>query len=184
VGPPESHRGLPHAQSAAEIHFNALDVAACRCTEWPASVVALIAALAGCLALAASPARANWLGSDDLERHCGAFLSDPASPEAAGCIAFVQGYVAAAGASNTSVEARDDAKGFAERAARNRAGGRLRSLRAERASRRAFCVEGTPPAAVIEAVATYLSRAASAEGEPPEELVHRALVAQFPCSDG
>jgi hypothetical protein len=143
----------------------------------------LIAALVGCLALSASPTRANWLSSDDLDRHCGAYLSDPVSTEAAGCIAFVQGYVAAASAGSTSVGARDDAESFAERAARTRAGSRLRGMREELASRRAFCVEGTPPAAVIEAVATYLSRIERAEDEPPEQLVHRALVAQFPCSD-
>jgi hypothetical protein len=143
----------------------------------------LIAALVGCLALSASPARANWLSSDDLDRHCGAYLSDPVSTEAAGCIAFVQGYVAAASAGSTSVDARDDAESFAERAARTRAGSRLRGMREELASRRAFCVEGTPPSAVIEAVATYLSRIERAEDEPPEQLVHRALVAQFPCSD-
>jgi hypothetical protein len=110
----------------------------------------LVAALVGCLALAASPARANWLSGADLERHCGAYLGDPVSSEAAGCIAFIQGYVAAAGA-NTSVDARDDAASFAERAARTRAGSRLRGMREELASR--------------------------------EQLVHRALVAQFPCSD-
>ena len=143
----------------------------------------LIAALVGCLALSASPACANWLSSDDLERHCGAYLSDPVGTEAAGCIAFVQGYVAAAGAGSTSVDARDDAESFAERAARTRAGSRLRGMREELPSRRAFCVEGTPPAAVIEAVATHLSRIERAEDEPPEQLVHRALVAQFPCSD-
>jgi hypothetical protein len=143
----------------------------------------LIAALVGCLALAASPARANWLSSDDLERHCGAYLSDPVGIEAAGCIAFVQGYVAAAGAGTTPVDARDDAESFAERAARSRAGSRLRGMREELASRRAFCVEVAPPAAVIEAVATYLSRIESAEDASPEQLVHRALVAQFPCSD-
>jgi hypothetical protein len=143
----------------------------------------LIAALVGCLALAASPARADWLSSDDLERHCGAYLSDPVSTEAAGCIAFVQGYVAAAGAGSPSVDARDEADSFAERAARTRAGSRLRGMREELPSRGAFCVEGTQPAAVIEAVATYLSRIERAEGEPPEQLVHRALVARFPCSD-
>ncbi len=141
----------------------------------------LIAALAACLALVASPARANWLSSDDLERHCGAYLGDAASIEAAACIALVQGYVAAAAAGGTAVEAH--AESFAERAARTRAGSRLRSLREERASRRAFCVESWPPAAVIEAVAAYLSRIERAEDEPPEQLVHRALVAQFPCSD-
>jgi hypothetical protein len=144
----------------------------------------LIAALVGYLALSALPARANWLSSDDLERHCGAYLGDPVSAEAAGCIAFVQGYVAATGAGSTLIEARDDAERFAERAARTRAGGRLRGMREEPASRRAFCVEGTAPAAVIETVATYLSRTERAEDEPPELLVHRALVAQFPCSDG
>lgn len=143
----------------------------------------LIAVLVGSAALAASPAPANWLSSDDLERHCGAYLSDPVSTEAVGCIAFVQGYVAAAGASNTSVGARDDAASFTERAARTRAGSRLRSMRDEPASRRAFCVEDTPPAAVVEAVATHLSRVARAEDAAPEHLVHRALVAQFPCSD-
>jgi hypothetical protein len=143
----------------------------------------LSAALVGCLALSASQARANWLSTDDLERHCGAYLNDPISTEAAGCIAFVQGYVAGAGAGSTSVDARDDAESFAERAARTRAGSRLRGMREELASRRAFCVEGTPPAAVIEAVATYLYRIERAEDEPPEQLVHRALVARFPCSD-
>jgi hypothetical protein len=143
----------------------------------------LIAALVGCLALAAWPARANWLSSDDLKRHCGSYLNDPVSTEAAGCIAFVQGYVAAAGAGATSVDARDDAESFAERAARTRAGSRLRGMREELASRRAFCVGDTLPAGVIEAVATYLSRIERAEDAPPEQLVHRALVAQFPCSD-
>jgi hypothetical protein len=144
----------------------------------------LIAVLVGFVTLAAPPAGANWLSSADLERHCGAYLSDPVSTEAAGCIAFVQGYVAAAGASNTQVDARDEAASFAERAARSRVGSRLGSMREELASRRAFCVEGTPPAAVVEAVATHLSRAARADDASPEELVHRALVAQFPCSDG
>jgi len=143
----------------------------------------LVAVLVGSLALAASPARANWLSTDDLERHCNAYLSDPAGIAAAGCIAFVQGYVAAAGDRTAPVDERQEPESFAERAARTRAGERLRGLREEQAPRRAFCVEDTPPDAIVEAVAMHISRATHTEDEPPERLVHRALVAQFPCSD-
>lgn len=143
----------------------------------------LVTALPGSVALVPLAASANWLSSDDLERHCGAYLTDPVSTEAAACIAFVQGYVAAAGSSGTSVDARGEADRFAERAARTRVGGRLRSVRDELALRSAFCLDGRPPAAVIEAVATHLFSVERAEDAAPERLVHRALVAQFPCSD-
>jgi hypothetical protein len=67
----------------------------------------LTAAVVTCLALGASPTKANWLGGDALERHCGAYVSNPLGTEAAGCVAFVRGYVAAAGAGSGSVDARD-----------------------------------------------------------------------------
>ena len=131
--------------------------------------------------LAASPAAANWISGGELERHCSAYLSDPAGTEGAVCTAFVQGYLSAAGTQYTSDMANDG--DFAMRAARTRVGSRLRSLREDYAERRAYCVNGVEPAAVVEAVALHISGSETTREDPPAREVHRALVAQFPCSD-
>lgn len=131
--------------------------------------------------LVASPAGANWISGGELERHCSAYLDDPSGTEGAVCAAFVQGYVSAAGTQHAAGMTGDG--DFAMRAARTRVGSRLRSLREDYAARRAYCVDGVEPAAVVEAVALHMSVSDTTREGPPAREVHRALVAKFPCSD-
>ena len=88
--------------------------------------------VAGCLwtiaAAAASSAGGQELSGADLERYCRVLRDSPQDPEAALCTAYLQGFIAAVMAANDAgSRVRNSAdETFAERAARTRAGGRLR----------------------------------------------------------
>jgi hypothetical protein len=135
------------------------------------------------LLVVASPAAAAWLTADDLDTHCAAFERDAQSREGAICAAYIQGVIEGERAVNGPATAQEP-ESFSERAARTRAGSRLRSE-----GERAWCIDpALPAAAVLERVVPQLRAMREAsDGTPPRAtsaawLVQRALGVAFPCS--
>ena len=142
--------------------------------------------------LAAAPASdAAWLSGHDLKRHCEAFAADSASSEAAACVAFVQGVLAASeprGEPPGAALVNSSGVEFSERAARARGAARLSAMLAEH---NRFCIDDDVAAEEILArVSAYLSalgaaaEADDALSERAEHVVQRALVDSFPCGGG
>ena len=136
------------------------------------------------LLLVAGPAVAmEWLGAEDFESSCDAFLAGSADKEAMLCLAYVQGFLAGAeaapDASTPDIKA-DDSETYAERATRTRLG-TLRIMRL-RAKQPDYCLDESLSALrIVETVAGYLESHAEALKLTNAEAVYEALVHEFPC---
>ena len=141
--------------------------------------------IAAALLLATSPAVAmEWLGADELDESCTAFLAGSTDSDAALCLAYVQGFLAGADAAPEGIDvpsaSQTEDESFSERATRTRLGTlRLLKLRSDMPD---YCLDDTLSALhVVEAVAGYLESHADALYLDNAEAVYAALVNEFPC---
>jgi hypothetical protein len=132
----------------------------------------------------ASPA--EWLTGHHLEQSCDLLLEDAGTPDGGLCLAFIQGFIAGAEASDgtvvpdTTASSRSD-ETYSERAARTRLG-TLRMQQIQPSTRPAYCVDETTPAIeVVKKVTAYLEDHANAADLTAGDAVRKALVYSFPC---
>jgi hypothetical protein len=139
------------------------------------------------LLIVAAPASAAWLTASDIEEHCAELATDAQSRSGVLCAAFIQGVIAGERVVNRGSAMQRQPESFTERAARTRAGSRLRPTRD-----RPWCIDPTLPAAtVLESVAARIpairaatdGSAARDDDTAAAQLVRQALAASFPCSD-
>lgn len=144
---------------------------------------------AALIAIASMPTSASWLSADELQRHCGSYLSDQNSRGGTLCAAFIQGFIAGTSATEQEIDASVEHVGaagnesFAERAARTRIGSRLQQEAVSGYSGY-YCLEDDAPAEAVVARVTATMQQASdylSDSRSAEELVHEALVLSFPC---
>lgn len=145
----------------------------------PHLVILLLAML-----VPASPAvTMEWLGDDELESSCDAFLDGSTDKDAALCLAFMQGFLAgavAAPGARPPDPASSDGESYSERAARTRLGTlRMMQLRADQPD---YCLDDSLSAVqIVETVAGYLETHEDALRLTNAEAVYEALVHEFPC---
>lgn len=136
------------------------------------------------LLLTATPAAAmEWLDAEDLERSCGAFLDGSTEPDAALCLAYMQGFLAGAdavpGITWPDPTSGDD-ESYSERAARTRLGSlRMLKLRADKPD---YCLDESLSAIqIVETVAGYLETHTESQRLTNAEVVYEALINEYPC---
>ena len=128
----------------------------------------------------------EWLTGHDLEQSCDLLLEDAGNPDGGLCLAFIQGFIAGADASDGVVvpdtrASRPADETYAERAARTRLG-TLRMQQVQPSTRPAYCIDETTPAIeVVKKVTAYLEDHASAADLTVCDAVREALVHSFPC---
>lgn len=141
--------------------------------------------IAAILLIATSPLAAmEWLSTDELEKSCDAFLDGATGPDAALCLAFMQGFLAGADAAPAQNPALSGAapkdESFSERATRTRLS--TLQLMQLRANQPAYCLDDALSAIdIVETVAGYLESHEEVLYLTNAEAVYAALVHEFPC---
>lgn len=143
-----------------------------------------LALLAGSLLLVTPTRAIEWLAEAELEEQCAEFLSDGQSRGGALCIAFIQGFLAGADATDGIVADRIRRTGdsFSDRAIRNRIGSRLEQYGASYYA--GYCIsKDVQSSKVIGEVIDYLGKHPDEPGITANQAVYMALVERFPCED-
>lgn len=129
----------------------------------------------------------EWLTGHDLEQSCDLLLEDAGNADGGLCLAFIQGFIAGADASDgvvvpdASASSRSAEETYAERAARTRLG-TLRMQQLQPSAQPAYCIDETTPAIeVVKKVTAYLEDHANAADLTAGDAVREALVCSFPC---
>lgn len=139
--------------------------------------------------LYATPAAAvEWLTESQLEDRCDSFLGDQGSRDGALCVAFIQGFLAGAEATDGIVAERvkrlQPATGdsYSDRAIRTRIGSRLKQYGTPYYA--GYCIAGEVSSqTVIEKVISYLNNHPDDPSLTANQIVYMALVHHFPCED-
>lgn len=137
----------------------------------------------------ATPASAlEWLSETELERQCKSFLGDPQSRDGASCVAFIQGFLAGAEATDGIVAERvkqmhaSTGDSYSDRAIRTRIGSRLKEYGTPYYA--SYCIsKDVSSAAVIGKVVDFLNDHPDEPGLTANQIVYMSLVHHFPCED-
>ncbi len=137
--------------------------------------------------LFAGPAMAlEWLTEDELEQRCESFLDDAQSRDGALCIAFIQGFLAGAEATDGIVAERvrkiqpPSGDTYADRALRTRIGSYLQKYGTPYYA--GYCIgQDVSSQTVITTVIDYLNNHPDEPGLTANQAVYMALMERFPC---
>ena len=139
--------------------------------------------------LSATPAAAlEWLKESELEKQCDSFLENHESRDGALCVAFIQGFLAGAEATDGIVAERvkrlqsPTGDSYSDRAIRTRIGNRLKQYGSPYYA--GYCIaEEVSSQTVIGKVIDYLNNHPDDPGLTANQAVYMALVHHFPCED-
>jgi len=130
----------------------------------------------------------EWLTEGELENQCDQFLDDPQSRQGALCMAFIQGFLAGAEATDGVVAERiskmqaPTGDSYSDRAIRTRIGSRLERFGTPYYA--GYCIDNdVPSSTVISEVIDYLGNHPDEPGITANQAVYMALVDRFPCED-
>lgn len=134
-----------------------------------------------------APAMAlEWLTEEELEQQCESFLIDDRSRDGALCVAFIQGFLAGAEATDGIVAERvrkiqpPSGDTYEDRALRTRIGSYLQKYGTPYYA--GYCIgPNVSSQAVVTTVIDYLNEHPDEPGLTANQAVYTALVESFPC---
>ncbi|GAB4138436.1 MAG: hypothetical protein Tsb0016_04410 [Sphingomonadales bacterium] len=142
----------------------------------------------GAVAAARPSLAVEWLQETELQAHCQQFLEAPQSREGALCIAFIQGFLAGAEATDGIVAERvqkmqaPTGDALSDRMIKTRIGSRLKQYGTPYYA--GYCIaEDVSSQTVIAKVIDYLNEHPDEPSITANQAVYMGLVYHFPCED-
>ncbi|MFN3233231.1 MAG: Rap1a/Tai family immunity protein [Alphaproteobacteria bacterium] len=141
------------------------------------------------LAFAAVPAQAvKWVSGPELIGHCKAYTDAPTSLDGVVCVAYIQGFLGGAEATDATVEEnvlsqyQQDHSAFMRRVVRTRLGRSVEEYGATALAN--YCLPlAEPVTRVVLRVVQYIDAHPEAESLNAQEVVYGALKEHYPCPE-